>query len=98
MYYDAPAAPITGISDNRRMVFPNTVIDAYSSNGFEVDTDVQTLRFQSTATAVECKTQPSYSTGLNGITSPEVDYTTNPYIGTYAYNNRGEGSSIELFA
>jgi hypothetical protein len=80
------------------MVFPNTVVSAYSNNGCEINTDAQTLRFQSTALMVECKTKPASATGLNGITGPDVDYASNPFIGTYAYNNRGEGSNIELFA
>lgn len=91
--------PIRGIS-NIKMVFPDTVIRAYSETYPSIE-DESTRATFNVATLVNCKTLPTNITGLNGITPPDTDFMSNPGIGCYAYNMRGvdgvSGSTIELF-
>ncbi len=95
----ASNSPISGVSgvSNMRMVFPTDVVNMYSSRSLDIDADVQTQSTMRIATYVNCKTLPTRVTGLNGLTPPDADYTSNPMMGTMAHNARGEGSTIELF-
>ena len=95
MMNNSPMSGVSGIS-KLKMVFSDTVIHAYSAP-YEVNADNQTQSTMRIATYVNCKTLPSNITGLNGLTPPDADYTTNPFLGTMAHNARGEGSTIELF-
>ena len=87
---------VSGISQIR-MVFTDTVIDTYSTSYPSIEDDAMRATFN-VATLVNCKTLPTNITGLNGITPPDTDFMSNPGLGCYAYNSRGEnGSTIELF-
>ena len=87
---------VKGIS-NVKMVFPDTVIRTYSEPYPSIDDDATRATFN-VATLVNCKTLPTNITGLNGLTPPDTDFLSNPGIGCYAYNMRGEnGSTIEFF-
>ncbi|MEE3349208.1 MAG: hypothetical protein VZR09_04135 [Candidatus Gastranaerophilaceae bacterium] len=96
MANDSPISGVSGISQ-MRMVFPNDVVNTYSSRILDIDADIQTQSTMRIATYVNCKTLPTNITGLNGLTPPDSDYTTNPMLGTMAHNARGDGSTIELF-
>lgn len=87
---------VAGISQ-LKMVFPDTVVRAYSEPYPEIEDGATRATFN-VATLVNCKTLPTNVTGLNGITPPNTDFMSNPFLGCYAYNSRGEnGSTIELF-
>lgn len=87
---------VSGIS-SIKMVFPDTVVRAYSEPYPEIEDDATRATFN-VATLVNCKTLPTNVTGLNGITPPDTDFMSNPFLGCYGYNSRGEnGSTIELF-
>ena len=87
---------VKGIS-NVKMVFPDTVVRAYSEPYPEIEDGATRATFN-VATLVNCKTLPTNITGLNGLTPPDTDFLSNPGIGCYAYNMRGEnGSTLELF-
>lgn len=88
---------ISGISQIK-MVFTDSVINTYSSP-YPVIDDEGTRSTFNVATLVNCKTLPTNITGLNGITPREMDFRTNPFLGCYSYNSRGEdGSTAEFFA
>lgn len=88
--------PISGIS-KIKMVFTDTVINTYSAPYPAIE-DEGTLSTFNVATLVNCKTLPTNITGLNGITPREMDFMSNPFLGCYAYNSRGEnGSTVEFF-
>ena len=97
MANNTPIAGVSGIS-NRRMVFPDTVVNTYS-DGFEVSADAQTQSTMQIATLVNCKTLSPDITGMSGISGPDADYLSNPFLGCFDYNHRGEaGSTFEFFA